>query len=185
MDLSPQEEGNFYTISRISWMIKFPSYISRISRISHNVNIYSNNCASITGTLCVLTSHTHHQNGIIERKHRKIVETGLILMVHVSLPFEYWDHEFLASVHLINKLPTSALNVEVLYTKLFKAVSDYSLLKKIGCSCFSLLRRPYDKHKLQYRSQECLFLGYCTSHKCYKSLISNGILYTSKDVLFN
>lgn len=30
--------------------------------------------------------HTHHQNGAFERKHRHIVETGLALMAHVSLP---------------------------------------------------------------------------------------------------
>lgn len=53
-------------------------------------------------------------------------------MAHDSLPFEYWDHAFLASVHLINKLPTSALNFEVPYNKLFKANPDYAFLKPFG-----------------------------------------------------
>jgi len=30
--------------------------------------------------------HTHHQNGVVERKHRHIVELGLSLLSHASLP---------------------------------------------------------------------------------------------------
>lgn len=31
-------------------------------------------------------SHTHHQNGVVERKHHHIVELGLSLLSHASLP---------------------------------------------------------------------------------------------------
>jgi len=47
------------------------------------------------------------------------------------------------------------------------------------------LLRPYHTHKLNFRSQECLFLGYSSSHKGYKCLSSSSIIYISKDVLFN
>ena len=40
-------------------------------------------------------------------------------------------------------------------------------------------------HKLNFRSQECLFLRYSSSHKGYKWLSSSGKVYISKDVLFN
>lgn len=53
-----------------------------------------------------------------------------------------------------------------------------------GCSYFPLLR-PYNKHKLQFRSQECVFLGHSPSHKGYKCLAADGKLYTSKDGIFN
>ena len=33
--------------------------------------------------------HTHQQNGSAERKHRHIVETGVTLLAHASLPFCY------------------------------------------------------------------------------------------------
>jgi histone deacetylase 1/2 len=35
--------------------------------------------------------HTHQQNSTAERKHRHIVETGLTLLAHVSVPLSYWN----------------------------------------------------------------------------------------------
>jgi len=45
--------------------------------------------------------------------------------------------------------------------------------------------KPYHTHELDFRSQECVFLGYSSSHKGYKYLSSTGRIYISKDVLFN
>jgi len=81
-------------------------------------------------------------------------------------------------------MPSSAINNEVPYQKLFSKQPDYSFLRVCGCSCFPLLR-PYNKHKLQFRSQEYVFLGYSPSHKGYKCLAADGRLYISKDVIFN
>jgi histone deacetylase 1/2 len=46
----------------------------------------------------LICPHTHHQNGVIERKHRHVVDLGLTLLSQASLPLKYWDHAFLASV---------------------------------------------------------------------------------------
>ena len=127
--------------------------------------------------------HTHHQNGIVERKHRHIVETGLALLAQSILPLKFWDHSFVTAAYLINRLPSVSLNNQSLYFKLLNKQPDYSCLRVFGCSCFPFLR-PYNSHKLDYRSQECIFLGYSTAHKGYKCLAPNGHIYISKDVLF-
>lgn len=127
--------------------------------------------------------HTHHQNGIVERKHRYIVETGLALLAQSTLPLKFWDHSFVTAAYLINRLPSVSLNNQSLYFKLLNKQPDYSCLRVFGCSCFPFLR-PYNSHKLDYRSQECIFLGYSTAHKGYKCLAPNGHIYISKDVLF-
>lgn len=98
------------------------------------------------------------------------------------MPLSYRDYAFLTCVYLINRLPTTTLNLDVPYTKLFQKLPDYSFLKAFGCSYFPLLR-PYISNKLQFRFQECLFLGYSTSHKGYKCLSPTGRLYISKDVI--
>ncbi|KAK2354410.1 putative mitochondrial protein [Trifolium repens] len=132
----------------------------------------------------LICPHTHHQNGVVERKHRHIVDLGLTLLSQASLPLTFWDYAFLTSVYLINRLPSASLQFQVPYFVLFKIQPDYKFLKVFGCACFPLLR-PYNNHKLDFRSQECLFLGYSPSHKGYRCLSSSGRLYISKDVLFN
>ena len=53
--------------------------------------------------------HTHHQNGVVERKHRHIIDLGLTLLHHASLPLQFWDYAFTTSVYLINRLSTASL----------------------------------------------------------------------------
>ena len=45
--------------------------------------------------------HTHQQNGAVERKHRHIVETGLTLLAHASVPFRFWSDAFATACFLI------------------------------------------------------------------------------------
>lgn len=128
--------------------------------------------------------YTHHQNGIVERKHRHIVETGLALLAHSKLPLKYWDHAFVTAAYLINRMPSSSLQNQSPYSILMQKPPDYSSLRVFGCACFPFLR-PYNSHKLAFRSQECIFLGYSSVHKGYKCLATDGNIYLSKDVLFH
>ncbi|RVW61330.1 Retrovirus-related Pol polyprotein from transposon RE1 [Vitis vinifera] len=49
------------------------------------------------------------QNGRVERKHRHVVETGLALLAHASLPMEFWQYAFQTSTFLINRMPSKYL----------------------------------------------------------------------------
>lgn len=128
--------------------------------------------------------HTHHQNSVVERKHRHIVELWLSLLSHASLPLSLWDHAFLTVLHLINKLPLDPLNFDTPYHVLFQNNPDYQFLRVFVCSCYPLLH-PYHSHKLKFRSIECVFLGYSPSHKGYKCMSSSGKKFMSKDIIFN
>jgi histone deacetylase 1/2 len=128
-------------------------------------------------------THHHHQNGTVERRHRHIVELGLAMLDHSKLPLKFWDHAFLTATYLINRLPSSSIDFRTPYALLHKN-PDYHFLKVFGCSCFPLMR-PYNKNKLQPRSEKCVFLGYSSNHKGCKCLSKSGRIYVSKDVLFN
>ncbi|XP_019420673.1 PREDICTED: uncharacterized protein LOC109330855 [Lupinus angustifolius] len=128
--------------------------------------------------------HTHHQNGTVERKYKHIVETGLSLLAHACLLMYFWDHAFLTVVFLINRLPSLSLSNKTPHFLMFGTHLDYLSLKVFGCSCFPHLR-PYNTHKLEFRSSECTFLGYSTTHKGYKCLTKEGKMIVFKDVVFN
>lgn len=108
--------------------------------------------------------HTSEQNGIVERTHWHIVETGLILLAQSGMPFTYWIEAFATAVHLINRLPTPILNHKSPFEALYHTKPNYDFLKVFGCLCYPYLR-PYNFHKLQFRSSRYTFLGYSLNIK--------------------
>lgn len=128
--------------------------------------------------------HTSQQNGIVERKHRHVVEMGLTLLAQGSLPLKFWPEAFSTAVFLINYLPTKVLEDSSPHEVLYDTKPDYQRLKTFGCLCFPLLR-PYNTHKLDFRSSPCTFLGYGTQQKGYKCLTQEGKVIMSRHVMFN
>ena len=128
--------------------------------------------------------HTHQQNGVVERKHCHVVETGLALLYHVKVSLQYWDEAFQTACYLINRLPTPILKNQSPFEKLFHQAPDFNFLRVFGCSCWPNLR-PYNSHKLQPRSIQCVFLSYSLLYKGYKCLhLSSNRIYISRDVIF-
>ncbi|RVW13786.1 Retrovirus-related Pol polyprotein from transposon RE1 [Vitis vinifera] len=128
--------------------------------------------------------HTPEHDGYSERHHRHIVETGLSLLTHASMPLSYWPFAFSTAVYLINRLPTPTLNHLSPYFKLFGTFPNYSKLRSFGCLCYPWLR-PYTSHKLESRSSPCVFVGYSPTQSAYLCLdTSTARLYTSRHVCF-
>jgi histone deacetylase 1/2 len=131
------------------------------------------------------TPHTPQQNGVSERHHRHLVETGLTLLHDASLPLSYWPHAFSIAAYLINRQPTPLLQNKTPFETLFRQPPNYLKLKKFGCRCFPLTK-PYNTNKLQPKATTCLFLGYSTTQNAYKCLdLSTNKLYLSRHVLFD
>jgi hypothetical protein len=129
--------------------------------------------------------HAHQQNGAAERKHRHIVEVGLSLLAHASMPLKFWDEAFLTATYLINMLPSKVINNDTPVHRLLGTHPNYSSLRVFGCACWPNLR-PYNKRKLAFRSTQCVFLGYSPRHKGVKCLeVSTGRVYISRDVVFD
>jgi IS30 family transposase len=91
--------------------------------------------------------HAHQQYGTVERKHRHIVEVGLSLLAHASIPLKFLDDSFLAAVYLINCTPSKILEYKTPLECLFNQKPDYTSLRVFECAC-SLNLRPYNTHKL-------------------------------------
>ena len=101
------------------------------------------------------------------------------------MPLKYWDQAFLATTYLINRTPSRVIDLQTPLERLFKMQADYGSLKIFGCACWPNLR-PYNSHKLSFRSKQCVFVGYSNLHKGFKCLdVSSGRIYISRDVVFD
>ncbi|XP_033144322.1 uncharacterized protein LOC103859022 isoform X1 [Brassica rapa] len=129
--------------------------------------------------------HTPEHNGISERKHRHVVETGLTLLTHASMPKKYWTYAFSTATYLINRLPTPVLDMDTPLHKLFGTQPNYTKTRVYGCLCFPWLR-PYTNNKLEDRSTPCVFIGYSSSQSAYLCLqVNTGRIYVSRHVKFD
>ena len=62
---------------------------------------------------------------------------------------------------------------------------NYNFLRVFGCAVWPNLR-PYNSRKLEFRSKQCVFIGYSPLHKGYKCLDPKaGRVYISRDVIFD
>lgn len=129
--------------------------------------------------------HTPEHNGISERKHRHVVETGLTLLTHAYMPKKYWTYALSTATYLINRLPTPVLDMDTPVHKLFGTHPNYTKIRVFGSLCFPWLR-PYTSHKLEDRSTPCAFIGYSQTQSAYLCLEPNtGRVYVSRHVRFD
>ncbi|KAK1420567.1 hypothetical protein QVD17_22267 [Tagetes erecta] len=129
--------------------------------------------------------HTSEQNGFVERRHRHVVETGLTLLAHSHVPQQFWHFAFDTAVYLINRMPSRTNSNVSPFELVFQRPPDFNFLRVFGCRCFPHLR-PYNKHKMDFRSIPCVFLGYSTSHHGYRCLDTDtDRVYVARHVRFN
>jgi histone deacetylase 1/2 len=128
--------------------------------------------------------HTPQQNGVTEKRHRHLIETGLTLLHDASLSISYWPHAFQTTAYLINHQPTLLQNKSP-FEVLFRQQPIYLKLRKFGCLCYPLTK-PYNTHKLQPKSIPSVFIGYSPTQNAYKCIDpSTARIYLSKHVLFD
>jgi len=128
--------------------------------------------------------YTHEQNSKVERRHRHIVETELILLGECKAPLWFWNYGFETSVYLINRMPTLVLANRSSFDCLFQRSPDYHFLCTFGCLCFSFL--PYNNHKLDFYSSPCVFFGNSSSHLGYRCFDSaSQRIYISRHLYFS
>lgn len=128
---------------------------------------------------------TPEQNGVVERKHRHVIELGLAMVYHASVPKRCWVDAFGTAIFLINRLPAPHLNMISPLEKLTSKKPIYSSLRVFGSCCFPCLR-AYATNKFDPRSLPCVFVGFSDRHKGYMCLYPpTGRVYISRHVVFD
>ncbi|KAJ0432465.1 putative RNA-directed DNA polymerase, Protochlorophyllide reductase [Helianthus annuus] len=128
--------------------------------------------------------HTPQQNGVVERKHRHLLETARALMFQACLPLKFWGECIQAATYIINRLPSKVINNRTPYEIIFGEEPDYDRMKVFGCLAYYWSTET-GGDKFAYRGRPGVFIGYPLGTKGYKVYdIENGKIVTSRDVTF-
>jgi hypothetical protein len=129
--------------------------------------------------------YTSAQNGWAECMIRTTTNMIRCLLFQASLPASYWAEALHTATHLLNRLPSKAVNHPTPYFALYGTAPTYDHLRVFGCTCYPNTSATAP-HKLSPRSTCCLFLGYSSDHKGYRCLdLASHRIIISLHVVFD
>ncbi|KAM0021620.1 putative RNA-directed DNA polymerase [Helianthus debilis subsp. tardiflorus] len=111
--------------------------------------------------------HTPQQNGVVERKHRHLLETARALKFEANLPTRFWGECVLTATHIINRIPSDVIDGKTPYELLHDKLPSYEHLKVFGCLAYYLNTETHED-KFEMRGRPGTFLGYPPGTKGYK-----------------
>lgn len=127
--------------------------------------------------------YTPQQNGVVERKHRHILEIGRALKIQSHIPSRFWGNCVLTAVYLINRLPSVLLNGKSPYEMMYQRPPNLDHLRVFGCLCFATTLPRGDKFAA--RAKRAVFIGYSSTQKGYKLYdLETKTVFISRDVIF-
>nr|GEV62097.1 ribonuclease H-like domain-containing protein [Tanacetum cinerariifolium] len=126
---------------------------------------------------------TSQQNGKSERMLRTINNLISTLLFQAYIPSSYWVKALNMAAYLLNILPSTAINNEISFTKLYNQIPTYEDLRVFGCLCYPHVDAS---RKLEPRFTPCIFLGYPANHRGYRCLdLASNKIIISRHVRFD
>ena len=65
-----------------------------------------------------------------------ILDIARTMMIHMHIVKYLWYDAMLSSCHLINRMPSSILNDQVLFSYPYPTKNSFSITRVFGCTCF-------------------------------------------------
>ncbi|GJZ90439.1 putative RNA-directed DNA polymerase [Tanacetum coccineum] len=167
--------------------VQFEKQIKRI-RCDNGGEFTSNNMLNFYNEKGILLEttcpHTPQQNGVVERKHRHLLETARALMFDANLPKQFWGECILTAAYVINRLPSKVIKNKTPFELLFNQKPDYEFLRVFGCLAY-FTNTNTKGDKFEERGKPRVFLGYLSGTKGYKILdLETRKIIVSRNVNF-
>jgi transposase InsO family protein len=150
----------------------------------YNSREFANFCKSQGIIMQATTRYTPQQNGVAERKNQTIMNMARTLLKEKCLSNTFWAEAVACSVYLLNRSPTTSLQMKVPQEAWSGTKLNVAHLRTFGCIAYAHIPSELRK-KLDDRSEKCIFTGYSETSKAYR--LYNPItkkLILSRDVQF-
>jgi ATP-binding cassette subfamily B (MDR/TAP) protein 1 len=106
------------------------------------------------------------------------------MLLGAGLPKSFWGEAVNTAAYLINRCPSTGINLKTPMEVWSGRPSDYSNLKIFGCLAFAHIKQD----KLDARAVKCVFIGYPDGVKGYKLWMmgpGRSKFIISRDVTFD
>ncbi len=108
--------------------------------------------------------HTPQQNGVAERMNQTLLQRARCMRLNANLPKQFWAEAVNTATYLVNRSPSTAIDLKTPQEVWYGKPSNYSGLKIFGCPAYAHV----NDGKLEARAMKCIFLGYATGVKGYR-----------------
>ncbi|KAL3368368.1 hypothetical protein AABB24_009309 [Solanum stoloniferum] len=127
--------------------------------------------------------YTPQQNGVVEKRHRHILEIVRAIKFQSDLPDKFWGLCVEAVVYVLNRIPSIVLQNKSPYEVLYNKAPSLLHMRVIGCLCF--VTYFTQKDKFRPRAIRSILVGYSSSQKGYKFYdLENRLFFINRDVAF-
>ncbi|KAJ6423528.1 hypothetical protein OIU84_024484 [Salix udensis] len=131
------------------------------------------------------SAYTPHQNGVVERKNRTIMNMVRSMLYDMKIPRSFWPEAANWAVHVLNRCPTLAVKDMTPEEAWGGSKPSVQYFRVFGC--ISHVHVPAaTRNKLDNRSVKCVLLGVSDESKAYRlyNPATNKII-VSRDVRFD
>lgn len=122
------------------------------------------------------------KNGVVERKHRYILELARANRFQGSIPFKLCEHCVLGVIYLMNRLSSKVLNGKSPYELFHVCRGTIDHFRTLGCLCYA--KKFPSGDKFTARAMTVVHMGYSEVSKGYVLYnLSTHSFFTSRDVI--